>query len=49
MSQITNLPWISRKIQVTDSTDPTLVGMSGMVLDETRRTILVNTGRRKSP
>ena len=44
MSQITNLPWIYRKIQVTDSTDPNLVGMSGMVLDETRRTILVNTG-----
>ena len=44
MSQITNLPWISRNIQVTDSTDPTLVGMSGMVWDETRRTILVNTG-----
>ena len=47
MSQITNLPWISRKIQVTDSTDPTLVGMSGMVLDETRRTILVNTGSKE--
>ena len=44
MSQITNLPWISRNIQVTDSTDPTLVGMSGMVVDETMRTILVNTG-----
>ena len=43
MSQITNLPWISRNIQVTDSTDPTLVGMSGMVVDETMRTILVNT------
>ena len=47
MSQITNLPWISRKIQVTDSTAPTLVGMSGMVLDETRRTILVNTGSKE--
>ena len=47
MSQITNLPWISRNIQVTDSTDPTLVGMSGMVLDETMRTILVNTGSKE--
>ena len=47
MSQITNLPWIYRKIQVTDSTDPTLVGMSGMVLDETKRTILVNTGSKE--
>ena len=47
MSQITNLPWISRNIQVTDSTDPTLVGMSGMVVDETMRTILVNTGSKE--
>ena len=47
MSQLTNLPWISRNIQVTDSTDPTLVGMSGMVVDETLRTILVNTGSKE--
>ena len=47
MSQITTLPWISRNIQVTDSTDPTLVGMSGMVLYETKRTILVNTGSKE--
>jgi len=44
MSQIINLPWLSRNLEVTDSTDPTLVGISGMVVDETRRTILVNTG-----
>ena len=44
MSQIINLPWISRNLEVTDSTDPTLVGISGIVVDETRRTILVNTG-----
>ena len=44
MSQIINLPWLSRTLEVTDSTDPTLVGISGMVVDETRRTILVNTG-----
>ena len=35
MSQIINLPWLSRKIEVTESSDPTLVGISGMVLDET--------------
>ena len=44
MSQIINLPWLSRNLEVTDSTDPTLVGISGMVVDETRRTILVNMG-----
>ena len=44
MSQIINLPWLSRNLEVTGSTDPTLVGISGTVVDETRRTILVNTG-----
>ena len=44
MSQIITLPWLSRNLEVTDSTDPTLVGISGTVVDETRRTILVNTG-----
>ena len=44
MSHIINLPWLSRNLEVTDSTDPTLVGISGTVVDETRRTILVNTG-----
>jgi len=47
MSQIINLPWLSRKIEVTDSTDPTLVGISGMVLDETKRTIVVNNGSKE--
>jgi len=47
MSKITNLPWLSRNLEVTNSTDPTLVGISGMVMDETRRTIMVNTGNRE--
>ncbi len=47
MSQIINLPWLSRKIEVTESTDPTLVGISGMVLDETKRTIVVNNGSKE--
>ena len=47
MSKITNLPWLSRNLEVTNSSDPTLVGISGMVMDETRRTILVNTGNRE--
>ncbi len=44
MSQMINLPWLSRTLEVIDSTDPTLVGVSGMVMDETRRTIRVNAG-----
>jgi|TARA_B100000965_G_C19445214_1_gene692715 RNase P/RNase MRP subunit p29 len=47
MSQIINLPWLSRKIEVTESSDPTLVGISGMVLDETKRTIVVNNGSKE--
>jgi len=47
MSKITNLPWLSRNLEVTNSTDPNLVGISGMVMDETRRTILVKTGRKE--
>ena len=44
MSQIINLPWLSRTLEVTESSDQTLVGISGTVVDETKRTILVNTG-----
>ena len=47
MSKITHLPWLSRNLEVTNSTDPTLVGISGMVMDETRRTIMVNTGNKE--
>ena len=44
MSQIINLPWLSRTLEVTHSTDPTLVGVTGTVMDETRRTIRVHAG-----
>ena len=47
MSQIINLPWLSRRLEVTDSTDPSLVGISGIVVDETRRTILVDIGSKE--
>ena len=42
MSSI-HMPWLSRNITVVDSLDPTLVGLSGTVLQETRRTIRVLT------
>lgn len=43
MTQMINLPWLSRKLEVIDSTDPTLIGISGVVIDETKRTIIIQT------
>lgn len=40
---ILNAPWLSRQIEVIESSDPTLVGVSGMVVEETRRTLRVRT------
>ena len=36
MTQTINLPWLSRNLEVIDSTDPTLIGISGVVMDETK-------------
>ena len=41
MTQMINLPWLSRKLEVIDSTDPTLIGISGVVMDETKSTIII--------
>ena len=43
MTPMINLPWLSRKLEVIDSTDPTLIGISGVVMDETKRTIIIQT------
>ena len=43
MSRMINLPWISRTLSVVSSDDPTLIGVSGTVLDETKKTVLVRT------
>ena len=43
MTQMINLPWLSRKLEVIDSTDPTLVGISGVVMVETKRSIIIQT------
>ena len=43
MSSTVNLPWISHNLTVVKSNDPTQVGMSGTVLDETKKTILLRT------
>ena len=44
MTQMINLPWLSRNLEVIDSTDPTLIGVSGVVMDETKRTSIIQTG-----
>ena len=43
MTQMINLPWLSRNLEVIDSTDPTLIGVAGVVMDETKRTIIIQT------
>ena len=43
MSRMINLPWISRTLSVVNSDDPTLIGVSGTVLDETKKTCLLYT------
>ena len=47
MTQIINLPWLSRNLEVIDSTDPTLIGISGVVTDETKRTIVIRAGNKE--
>ena len=43
MGDLMHMPWLSRTITVVGSPDPSLVGIRGTVLDETRRTIRVLT------
>ena len=43
MSDSIHMPFLARNIHVTESTDPTLVGISGQVIEETRRTIVIQT------
>ena len=43
MGDLMHMPWLSRAIKVVGSPDPSLVGLRGTVLDETRRTIRVLT------
>ncbi|MEC9264295.1 MAG: ribonuclease P protein subunit [Candidatus Thermoplasmatota archaeon] len=44
MSDEIHMPWLARNITVLESSDPTLVGLSGTILNETRRTIYVQIG-----
>jgi len=47
MSDSIHMPFLARNIHITESTDPTLVGIRGQVLEETRRTIVVQTSNGK--
>lgn len=40
---IYHTPWLARNIEVVTSRDPTLVGVAGMIVEETRRTLRVRT------
>jgi len=40
---IYHTPWLARDIEVVTSRDPTLVGVAGMIVEETRRTLRVRT------
>jgi|TARA_B100001250_G_scaffold136054_1_gene116433 RNase P/RNase MRP subunit p29 len=43
MTDTINMPWISRILHVTNSSDPTLEGISGLILNETKKTILIES------
>jgi len=43
MMNIINMPWISRTLHITNSSDPTLEGVSGLILNETKKTILIES------
>jgi ribonuclease P protein subunit POP4 len=38
-----HVPWLARQIEVIGSRDPSLVGVTGMIVEETRRTLRVRT------
>ena len=40
---IMHAPWLAREIHVVESRAPTLVGVTGMIVEETRRTLRVRT------
>ena len=40
---IMHAPWLAREIEVIGSRDPSLVGVTGMIVEETRRTLRVRT------
>ena len=43
MTNSIHMPFLARNISIIDSVDPTLIGIKGKILEETRRTIIVQT------
>ena len=44
MSESIHMPFLARNLTVTGSPDAQLMGLSGMVVGETRRTIAIDVG-----
>jgi len=42
-----HMPWLGRNLSVFNSTDPSLVGRSGLVVDETKNTISILENQNK--
>tara|TARA_B100000900_G_scaffold416148_1_gene449512 strand:+ start:12239 stop:12499 length:261 start_codon:yes stop_codon:yes gene_type:complete len=47
MSDSMHMPFLTKNIRVMESNDPGLVGITGQVIEETRRTIIVQTSNGK--
>jgi RNase P/RNase MRP subunit p29 len=44
---VIHMPWLNRRLTVLASSDPSLVGIFGTVLNETRRTVTIQNGERE--
>ena len=38
-----HMPWLGRRLEVVTSSDPSFIGCSGVVLEETQRTLVVQS------
>ena len=47
MKSILQMPWISKNIEIIDSSDPSLIGIKGIILDETSRTLAIKSQNRR--
>tara|TARA_B100000214_G_scaffold360786_1_gene323532 strand:- start:520 stop:771 length:252 start_codon:yes stop_codon:yes gene_type:complete len=41
---VRNMPWIGQRLEVVSSTDPSYVGRSGLVINESRRMVKLQDG-----
>ncbi len=47
MKSILQMPWISKNVEILESPDPSLKGISGIILDETSRTLVIKSQNRR--